>query len=92
MIDVSLKNKVLCIPVLVKDKKFDNVGVNQGDYVSVYTKGKQGYTKSTMKTPKDTTLHIIKRGLDINIFNQEGDTAHLVQINVEDKETVKPKV
>ena len=71
--------------------RFGSLEVRKGDYVAVYTKGKQGYTKSTMKTPKDAPLHIIKRGLDINIFNQEGDTAYLVQINAEDKGIVKPK-
>ena len=71
--------------------RFDSIEVKKGEYVSVYTKGKMGYTKSTMSSPKDAPLHIIKRGLDITIFNQEGDTAHLVQINAEDSGIVKKK-
>lgn len=71
--------------------RFDSLEVKKGEYVSLYTKGKKGYSKSTMKNPKDALLHIIKRGLDINIFNFEGDTAHLVQINAEDKAGVKTK-
>ena len=71
--------------------RFDSLDVKKGEYVSLYTKGKKGYSKGTMKNPKDAPLHIIKRGLDINIFNLEGDTAHLVQINAEDSDCVTKK-
>ena len=69
--------------------RFDSIEVKKGEYVSIYTKGKEGYALSKMTTPKDAPLHIIKRGLDITIFNQDGDMAHLVQINAENKAKVK---
>lgn len=71
--------------------RFDSLEVKKGEYISLYTKGKKGYSQSKMSNPKDAPLHIIKRGLDITIFNQDGDKAHLVQINAEDSEFVKKK-
>ena len=71
--------------------RFKSREVRKGDYVALYTKGEEGYALSKMATPKDAPLHIIKRGLDITIFNQDGDKAHLVQINAEDKAIVKAK-
>ena len=71
--------------------RFDSIEVKKGEYVSLYTKGKKGYVKSKMSTPQNAPLHKIKRGLDITIFNQDGDKAHLVQINAEDSEIVKKK-
>ena len=71
--------------------RFEKRSVKKGEFVSLYTKGEKGYTLNTMKTPKDAPLHRIKRGLDINIFNRKGDIAHLVQINGEDSEKVKPE-
>lgn len=42
--------------------RFDSIEVKKGEYVSLYTKGRKGYSKSTMKNPKDALCILSKEG------------------------------
>lgn len=69
--------------------RFPNVEVEKGDRVSLRTqhKNKKNY-KGTLND-NTTPCHFINWGLDTNIFNNDGDTVHLIKIAEEQKKTVK---
>lgn len=69
--------------------RFPNVEVEKGDRVSLRTqhKNKKNY-KGTL-FDNMTPCHFIYWGLDTNIFNNDGDTVHLIKIAEEQKKTVK---
>lgn len=69
--------------------RFPNVEVEKGDRVSLRTqhKNKKNY-KGTL-IDNTTPCHFIYWGLDTNIFNNDGDTVHLIKIAEEQKKTVK---
>lgn len=69
--------------------RFPNVEVEKGDRVSLRTqhKNKKNY-KGTLND-NTTPYHFIYWGLDTNIFNNDGDTVHLIKIAEEQKKTVK---
>lgn len=69
--------------------RFPNVEVEKGDRVSLRTqhKNKKNY-KGTLND-NTTPCHFIYWGLDTNIFNNDGDTVHLIKIAEEQKKTVK---
>ncbi len=68
--------------------RLKNLDVKKGEYVSIHTCGEEKYKKD--KTKNGTDCHIFYRGLAEPIFNQEGDKAHLVQINAEEESVVTP--
>lgn len=68
--------------------RLKNLDVKKGEFVSIHTCGEEKYKKG--KTNKGNDCHIFYRGLVEPIFNQEGDKAHLVQINDEVESVVTP--
>lgn len=69
--------------------RLPNILVEKGDFISLRTqhKNRKNY-KGTLHDNK-TPCHFIYWGLDTNIFNNDGDTIHLVKIAEELKKTVK---
>ena len=69
--------------------RLPNIIVEEGDYVSLRTqhKNKRSY-KGTLADNK-TPCHYLNWGLDTNIFNNDGDTVHLIKIADEQKKNVK---
>ena len=69
--------------------RLPNIVVEEGDYVSLRTQHKnRKYSKGTLGDNK-TPCHYLYWGLDTNIFNNDGDTVHLIKIAGEQKKNVK---
>lgn len=69
--------------------RFPNIEVEKGDRVSLRTQHKnRKYSKGTLGDNK-TPCHYLYWGLDTNIFNNDGDTVHLIKIANEQKKNVE---
>lgn len=67
--------------------RFPNVVVEKGDYVSLRTQYTKKYSKGTL-ADNTTPCHYLHWGLDTNIFNNDGDSVHLIKIADEQKKNV----
>lgn len=65
--------------------RFDNLYLEKGEHVSLRTQGNPHRDhKGTLKN-SETVCYYLYWGLDETIFNQEGDTIHLIQIDDEEE-------
>ena len=55
-----------------------NVVAKKGEYVAVYVKKEGNYVKGTYN--KTSVCHIFYWGLDVSVFNEEGDHLYLLRI------------
>ena len=69
--------------------RLPNIEVEKGDCVSMRTQYKNRKNHKGTLDDNKTPCHYLYWGLNTNIFNNDGDTVHLIKIADEQKKNVK---